>query len=282
MQLTEKLLNFYRENDSEIEEKMDLLHEKYKDRVDPWGLNIESLHRSIRFLLPIYKKYFSVQVFGEENIPKDESFIAVANHSGQIPIDGMLIVASFIMGLDDPIILRAMGERFIFKLPLLGKLANESGTVLGDRKNCRFLLENDESILVFPEGTKGISKPTHKFYQLQEFTQGFYRLALEHNKTILPISVVGAEEFYPYVYHNDKIAKFFKTPAFPITPLFPLAGLFGAIPMPSQVKIYIGEPVKPNLNLSPTSERDSIKIEVDKIKKSIQDSIDEIRAKDTK
>ena len=71
------------------------------------------------------------------------------------------------------------------------------GQITGTPENCRRLLEDEEAILVFPEGAKGISKPFTQRYQLQEFGNGFLRLALETGAPIVPIAVVGAEEQAP-------------------------------------------------------------------------------------
>ncbi len=262
------------DNKEKIHKQCKILRNKYGKERDPWGLNIDTIENCLNFIYPLYDKYFRVNIHGLENIPTQRNFIAVANHSGQIPIDGALIISGLIMKLKDPILLRGMGERFMFQLPFLAKLVSETGTILGDRKNCRYLLERNHSILVFPEGVKGITKSTDEFYQLQKFTNGFYRLALEQDVPVLPITVIGAEEFYPYVYHSDKLAELLNVPGFPITPLFPWFGLLGLLPAPSPVDIYIGKPINPNKKLSKDSPTKDLKKEVEKIKKAIAKTIE--------
>ncbi len=256
----------YRESTSIIKERIKKLKAHYHEKKDPWGLNLRTLETSLKVLYPLYSKYFKVRTFGMEKVPDDTPFIVVANHSGQIPIDGMLTVMSFILEKENPRILRGMGERFLFRVPFVGKLALEAGTILGDRRNCRYLLNHGESILVFPEGAKGISKPTPEFYKLKDFTLGFYRLALEKKIPIIPLAIVGAEEFYPYVYHNKTIANFLGVPALPITP--------NLIPLPSPVDIHIGNPIYPIDGMDPDAPNDLIRKEVLKIKQTIQDKID--------
>jgi 1-acyl-sn-glycerol-3-phosphate acyltransferase len=146
----------------------------------------------------------------------------------------MLICTAFATELDHPRILRPLVERFLTSLPFLGRWSSEGGAVLGDRLNCLNLLKRGESVLIFPEGVTGIAKDPKNFYKLQRFTRGFLRMAIAAKADILPIAVVGAEEFYPFVYHLRKMAKWLKLPALPLSPhLFPL---------PSPVDIYIGEP----------------------------------------
>lgn len=255
----------YKKNANHVRSKVAMLKEHYDNKKDPWGLNLKTLETSLKVLYPLYQKYFKVRTFGMDKIPEGTPFIVVANHSGQIPIDGMLTVMSFILEKEKPTILRAMAERFLFKVPFIGKIALESGTILGDRKNCRYLLNHGESIMVFPEGVKGISKSTPDFYKLKDFTLGFYRLALEKQIPIIPLSIIGAEEFYPYVYHNKKLASLLGIPALPITPCL--------VPMPSPVDIHVGDPIYPPKEMDPEAPNSEIRVEVQKIRAVIQDKI---------
>jgi 1-acyl-sn-glycerol-3-phosphate acyltransferase len=123
-----------------------------------------------------------------------------------------------------------MAERFLATLPFISSLSAKVGAILGDRENCKYLLARDESILVFPEGVKGISKPTSLFYKLQPFTAGFYRIAVENKVNILPISVIGAEEMYPKVYHSLFLARLSKSPCSSADTAFSTFGYFGIDP----------------------------------------------------
>lgn len=219
------------EDDKKISEIFDLLKEKYKDYKDPWGFNLELCEKTLRKIVPIYRSYFRVRVFGIENV-KDHSYIVASNHTGQIPLDAMLITTAFLMDVAPPRVLRAMVERFMAQLPFIGDFAAQTGSILGDRANCSYLIDHGESILVFPEGVRGISKNTPDFYKLKTFSEGFYRIALQKKTPVLPVCVIGAEEMFPFVFHSKKLAKILKVPAIPLT-----ANLF---PLPSPIDIYIG------------------------------------------
>jgi len=228
-------------NQDKTDELYEVLLKRYGKNDDPWGLNLKNSRKSFRVAAPIYKNYFKTRVFGSENV-EDRPYVVISNHSGQIPFDGMILSCAFLLDVFPPRVLRTMVERFVTTLPFFSSFVNQNGGVLGDRTNCSQLLKRGESVLVFPEGLKGISKNTHKFYQLQSFTKGFYRLAIKSGVQILPVAVVGAEEFYPLVYHPRKMAQKFGLPALPLTPLFPLTGPLGAIPLPSPVDVIIGKP----------------------------------------
>src|SRR5207237_949957 len=80
------------------------------------------------------------------------------------------------------------------------------GQVVGTPENCRRLLAAGETIMVFPEGTRGLNKTYDKRYRLQEFGNGFMRIALETRTPIVPVAVVGAEEQAPAFFDFKSVA----------------------------------------------------------------------------
>lgn len=249
------------EDDAKITEIFATLKEKYRGYHDPWGFNIDLCEKCLRLILPVYRQYFKVRVFGQEHI-QDRPYIVVSNHSGQVAIDGLLIGIAFMIDVQSPRVLRAMVERFLSQLPFLGDYAAQIGAVLGDRTNCQYLIDHKESILVFPEGLKGISKNTVDYYKLQPFTQGFFRIALQNRTDILPIAVIGAEEMFPFVFHAKAFAKLLNLPAMPISANY--------IPLPSPIDIYIGKPFSIPKELSAEAPDKEIKEHVYKIEVQIK------------
>lgn len=209
---------------------------------DPYGFNLETAERSLRVVRYLYRDYFKVEVHHAERVP-DRRVIVIANHGGQIPIDGMLLASAFVFDLEPPRVLRGMVERWVPMLPWFSTLVTRCGQVVGDPANAAQLLERDQSLMVFPEGVKGISKSWFKRYQLQDFGTGFIRLALQTNTTILPVGIVGSDDIYPAITSSKRIGKMFGAPSFPITPTWPWLGPLGAIPLPVPVSIHIGEPI---------------------------------------
>lgn len=259
--LTQFLKKAHKEDLDEIFEHFKKI---YPSGEDPWGLNLKRARTSMEYIYPFYEKYFNVKVHGIENV-KDEPYMVVSNHTGQIAIDGMLISMAFASEVKPPRILRGMVERFFIKIPFVGSWAAEGGAVLGDRQNCINLLNNGESILVFPEGVRGISKSTKDFYKLQSFTRGFYRICCQTRTKILPVCTVGAEEFFPYVYQAKGVAKFFGLPAAPLTANF--------FPLPSPVDIYIGEPISIPDDITAEASDEVIDEKVKEIEKQIKQMI---------
>lgn len=248
-------------DDQKITEVFTLLRAHYQDYKDPWGFNIDKCEQLLRQLMPIYRSYFRVRVFGAENV-KDHPYIIVSNHTGQIPLDGALITIAFAMDIHPPRVLRAMIERFMAQLPFVGDFTAQRGSILGDRTNCEYLLDHGESILVFPEGVRGISKNTPDFYKLRSFSQGFYRIALHKKTPILPVCVIGAEEMYPFVFHAKNFASKLKIPSFPLS--------FNLLPLPSPIDIYIGAEIPVPQNLTHEAPEKDVKEGVYHIENTIK------------
>jgi 1-acyl-sn-glycerol-3-phosphate acyltransferase len=115
------------------------------------------------------------------------------------------------------------------------------GQVVGVPENAERLLEEENALLVFPEGARGISKPFERRYQMTDFGLGFMRLALETGTPVVPVAVVGGEEQYINVGNLEAVAKVFKMPAFPIIPQLFVPG--GQLPLPTKYHLYFGEPM---------------------------------------
>ena len=169
--------------------------------------------------------------------------------------------------------MRAMVERWVPTLPFASVFMARCGQVVGTPENCRALLEDDECILVFPEGAAGVSKTWDKRYQLQRFGYGFMRLALETQTPIIPVAVVGAEEQAMNLYNWKAAAKLLGAPAFPITPLTPFIGPLGTLPLPVRYHILFGEPIHVAGNANDEDGR--VGRHVKRIKNAIRDLIEE-------
>jgi 1-acyl-sn-glycerol-3-phosphate acyltransferase len=154
----------------------------------------------------------------------------------------MIIMTSIFMDAEPPRMPRAMVEKWAQTLPFVSMLFSRTGQVVGVPENCRRLLQQEELILVFPEGVRGINKPFTRRYQLEEFGLGFMRLAIETNTPIVPIAVIGAEEQFINVGNFEWAAKVLGLPSFPIVPQWLIPG--AQIPLPTKYRIRFGEPLR--------------------------------------
>jgi len=138
---------------------------------------------------------------------------------------------------DPPRAVRAMIEKFFQYQAFLNVMMARSGQLTGLPHNCERLLEDDQLIMVFPEGAGGGGKVYAKRYQLQQFGQGFMRLALKTSSPIIPFGFIGGEEICPSFANIKPLAKMMGMPYVPLTPtVLPL-------PLPAKCAVYYGEPL---------------------------------------
>jgi len=211
---------------------------------DPFGFEPETARQ---LLLPgalLYRNYFRVEAFDIGRVPSGRVLL-IGNHSGQFAYDGMMLATSMLLEAEPPRLCRGMGEYFLFKMPWVGQSAARMGQMVGTPENCVSMLENDECVMVFPEGAEGANKPYAKAYQLQRFGLGFMRLALQTGTPIVPVGIVGAEEQQPGFANLSDIGRRFDLPSLPITISQPWFGPLGSMfALPTKYRIYFGEPLQ--------------------------------------
>ncbi|MFI0452274.1 lysophospholipid acyltransferase family protein [Actinomadura sp. 6N118] len=211
--------------------------------VDEFGFDPE-FNSSV--LLPVaralYERWFRVELFGLDNVPEKGGALIVANHSGTLPIDGIMLS----VGMHDHVHrdLRLLGADLVYQVPVLGHLSRKAGHTLACHSDAARLLDKGELVGVFPEGFKGVGKPFGDRYKLQRFGRGgFVETALRANVPIIPCAIVGAEEIYPKIADLKPLARLLGVPYFPVTPTFPFFGPLGLVPLPSKWMIQFGEPI---------------------------------------
>lgn len=224
----------------EVEARLALIRPRFEAEGDPFGLDLEWSRYALAATHALHRHYFRTEVNGVDRVPSGRVLL-ISNHSGQVPIDGAMIGASLFFDATPPRVVRSMVEKWSQTLPFVSQLFPRVGQVVGVPENARRLLENEEAVLVFPEGSRGISKPFSERYRLVEFGLGFMRLALETETPIVPVSVVGAEEQYVSLGNVGGLARVLGMPNFPIVPQFFVPGL--QLPLPTKYRITFGEPL---------------------------------------
>jgi 1-acyl-sn-glycerol-3-phosphate acyltransferase len=233
---------------------------------DAWGFHTETAKRAFMSTALLYRYWFRAEAHDIDRIPSGRVLL-ISNHAGQIALDAAMITLACFLEAETPRIVRGMGEYWLPTVPWVSEIMVRAGSVVGTRKNCIDMLEQEEAVIAFPEGVRGMNKLIWERYQLQQFGQGFMRLALETGTPIVPIAVVGSEEQAPAIANVLPIARLLGTPAFPITFTWPWLGLLGMIPFPVKYHIYFGEPMR--FDGSANDEDEVIGLKVDQVKRQI-------------
>ncbi len=212
--------------------------------IDDFGRDEEFLSVVLSLAQFFYQSYWRVEVSGSAHVPEQGRALLVSNHSGVLPFDGLMIALALYNETPSQRLPRALADSWFPTLPFVSTLLQKTGQVQAHPLNALRLLERDELVAVFPEGTKGIGKPFRQRYQLQRFGRGgFIKVALQAGAPIIPVAVVGAEEIYPVIGRVEPLARLLGMPFFPLTPTWPWMGALGLAPLPTKWFIDIGQPI---------------------------------------
>jgi len=224
----------------------------------------------------LYRSYFRTTVEGIDHVPAEGRCIVVANHSGALPLDGLMLRAALRIEHAQKRDLRWLAEDFVYYLPFAGVFMNRVGAVRACPENAERLLEKENIVGVFPEGVHGIKKLFQERYRLQRFGRGGYiRLCLRMRAPIVPCAIIGAEESSPLLYRLEGLTELLGLPYFPITPTFPFLGPAGLLPAPTKWRMRFGEPINLD-NYGPEAADDHVLVGrlSERVRSSIQAMLD--------
>lgn len=152
------------------------------------GLMLRRLGRAMTYVNPFWK----IELEGPFPDNPRNPYVVVSNHFSQA---------------DPPIIARVpwemkwVAKKALFQLPVAGWLLQLSGDISVDRRDKRSrarvletsvsYLENNCSVMFFPEGTRSRDGCVH------QFSDGAFRLAIKQGVPILPLAIDGTHEALP-------------------------------------------------------------------------------------
>ncbi|MBI2943707.1 MAG: acyltransferase family protein [Candidatus Wallbacteria bacterium] len=245
---------------------------------DEYGLDY-AFYEAVRPIVSfVYRHWFRVETTGVENVPADGACLLVANHSGVLPWDGVMLSEAIWDKHPQPRHARLLFLKWFATIPFIAPFLSKTGQVLACPENGRRLLNQGQLVGVFPEGVKGIGKLYKDRYRLARFGRGgFTRLAMETRAPIVPVAIVGAEETYPALYKLDFVAKLLGLPYLPVTPTFPWLGLLGFLPLPTKWHIHFCKPIRFN-ERAPSRAEDYLVVSLltERVRSIIQSALNEM------
>lgn len=154
--------------------------------------------RAICHLTPV-----SVEISGSENLDKNKSYVIAANHQSQYDI----FVLYGWLNTD----FKWVAKKELQKLPLVGLAMEKMGHIFIDRRNrkaaihsleaAKNKIRNGISVLFFPEGTRT------KTGEMDAFKKGAFKMALDLELPVLPVSIIGTRDVMPTNSFNIKPGK---------------------------------------------------------------------------
>ena len=143
----------------------------------------------------IYGMGFSIKIEADQSPEKHKSYMLVANHTSMLDIMLMLAV------IKQPFVF--IGKKELGKIPIFGFFYRRT-CILVDRNNqksrmaafeeAQRRLKQENSVCIFPEG--GV--PDDLSIVLDQFKDGAFRLAIEHQIPIVPITFHDNKKRFSY------------------------------------------------------------------------------------
>jgi 1-acyl-sn-glycerol-3-phosphate acyltransferase len=193
-----------------------------------------------------YRYWFRAEVEWIENVPANGGALLVSNHSGALPPDAAMIGKAVKEEHSRPRPVNITVEHFFKGYPGFSMLIPKIGCVAAHPANVqRLLYDEQQLVLVFPEGRKGTEKLYKDRYKLRRFGRGgFVEAAMRAQTPIVPVCVVGAEESAPIFAQVSALQRLTGLIYFPITPSFPWLGPLGMLGyLPAKFKLRFLEPM---------------------------------------
>ena len=192
-----------------------------------------------RFLQPLRQliklNYFHFKVRGANHIPSEGPIIFVANHSGWVAMDALFLMLAVYDSAGPDFLPYIIVHDMLIRIPFTYHFLKALGLIPADwlHYGREPLPPELNPIAIFPEGADGNSKPFWKAYHMQNWKNGFVRLAIQRKAKVVPVAIVGGEEALPVAATLDLLKPLLGSVApLPLTP----------IPLPSNWRIQFLEP----------------------------------------
>lgn len=162
------------------------------------------LKNSVNTGLKLHHWYFDPLFLNTQKLTNQKPALYVGNHTLYGLTDAPLLWDY--LQKEHGIYLRALGDRIHFKVPVWRNLLRKHGAIEGNPENCRQLMQNGESILVFPGGAREVFKRKNEAHQLiWKQRTGFARMAIEHGYDIVPFAALGGDDCFEIAVDADDI-----------------------------------------------------------------------------
>lgn len=204
---------------------------------------------AVEALLAPWRAITDPRIDGYENLPADGRYLMVGNHTTL----GLFDVPFLVLGIhrSTGVLVRSLGERQHFRVPVWRGILAHFGTVNGTREATREVMRAGLAVLVFPGGGREVARRRGEHYPLVWRERiGFARLALEFGYPVVPVSMIGVDDMWDVVADADDallrpVRALAELLAVDPELVWPVVRGLGPTPLPRPQRIYgrIGEPI---------------------------------------
>ncbi len=165
---------------------------------------IPSPNESMKRSIALGRQYFKPSFTGLDQLDLTRPALFVGNHTLYGLMDVPLMVSHIYDNYD--VMLRSLGDRGHFSVPVWRDILVNNGMVLGTPENCDLLMESGQSVLVFPGGAREVMRRRDEKYKLiWKKRLGFVRMAAKHGYDIIPFASLGPDDCYDVIVDADDI-----------------------------------------------------------------------------
>ncbi|MFT4519426.1 MAG: 1-acyl-sn-glycerol-3-phosphate acyltransferase [Halioglobus sp.] len=200
----------------------------------------------------VVKIFANPTVLGAENIPAGP-VLYIGNHS-TMAFD--VLVAAPALQRASGRFVRGMSDEIMYRSPKIREFVISAGAVIGHAAVGDALFKAGKDLLLFPGGAYEANKNLDERYTIKwKQRTGFVRMAAKHGVPIVPVGIVGPDEWFGRYMDRDEVAQswiagvlklagasdeFLESDQMPPIP----RGMFGTlIPRPQRAYVSIGEPI---------------------------------------
>lgn len=213
------------------------------------------IRRVQQILAPIVDVYFRSEVRHLERVP-DGPTIVIGNHDGgTLPVDAMALGVAWYRHFQFRRPLRVLMHYIPFRLfPQLTRLLHGCGFVSADAHNLEALLDEGESVLIYPGAAREAFRPYRQRREIDLGGRtGFVVRALRRGIPITPVVSAGAHETFFILARGGTIARTlgiyraFRADAWPLIVGLPwgiwLGPMIMHFPLPSKITVEVLPPI---------------------------------------
>lgn len=193
------------------------------------------------------------EVRGLEHVPAGGGAMLVAYHA-LMPLDAWYLGAR--TWLERRRLIRAMGDRWLFRTPVMRDLVAGLGAVPGNREDAVRLLREGQVVGVSPGGVREALAGRKRHYQLVWGARlGFARVALEAGVDVLPVFTENCEDLARApLSGSPPFQALYEATRLPLVPVV----MPGPLPFPVKLVTHIGPPVRHDPTDTPEGLRDRV------------------------
>jgi 1-acyl-sn-glycerol-3-phosphate acyltransferase len=212
--------------------------------------------RVFRLTLPLIKavnRYFSTEIRGWENVPKDGPVLIVGNHSGgaqTTDVAPLLDRWTEDRGPEAPLYM--LGYDLLFAYPIVAPLWRKLGLLRANPAIAQAALKRGGAVVVFPGGDYEVFRSWSERNTIDFGGHtGFIKLALAARVPVVPMTIHGAHQSTIVLTRGRRIARWMglerlHIKVFPIIWNIPFGVTPAFVPslqLPAKVTVQFGEPL---------------------------------------